>query len=410
LERLETVQCRPQMGAIFAGVALGVVAVAAPVAWCRNGRRSTWQYRQADRSSWPRPVPSGARARARSSSFLAVPYAAPPVGEMRWRAPESVARWQGVRDARKVGSPCAQNATPFGVASQSEDCLFLNVFAPAGRDRPAKAKPVLVWIHGGGPSGNYGWMDQQTALRWVHRNIGSFGGDAGNVTIAGESAGGLSVRAHLVSPGSRGLFNRAIVQSGDFALNQTPLAEAEADSTALATKLGCADQTAACLRKLPVSALTTNQEFASIPGVVDGKVLQEPIGRALATGRPVSQGSGSPIPGLLDGRRRTRGVPLRVGRCGSDRTMLRRAASSPLGSTPDRVWRWQTRFLVRGAYCGLDAVVDARRTDAKDTNACTSSAQSLAGRIAARIASSGTVCEHPISAHLVSLAAYGRRA
>src|SRR3954453_2125254 len=98
-------------------------------------------------------------------------------------------------------------------------------------------------------------MDQQAALRWVRDNIARFGGDPRRVTIAGQSAGGLAVLEHLVSPGSRGLFSRAIVQSGAFALKQQSLAAAEKDGQALAAKAGCPDQSAACLRKLPASAL-----------------------------------------------------------------------------------------------------------------------------------------------------------
>jgi para-nitrobenzyl esterase len=118
----------------------------------------------------------------------------------------------------------------------------------------------------------------------VRANIRAFGGDRHNVTIAGESAGGLSVLAQMVSRGARGLFQKAIIQSGSFALNQQPLATAEAAGQAFAKQAGCPDQTAACLRHLPVANLVS-LSFVEIPGVVDGKVLTEPIGAALAAGR-----------------------------------------------------------------------------------------------------------------------------
>src|SRR5690348_16682551 len=275
------------------------------------------------------------------AEFLGIPYAAPPTGNLRWRPPASPAGWRGVRDATQFGPSCPQTAGPFlPPGTISEDCLYLNVYAPTAGNNDQGGRPVLVWIHGGGlvqdgsrnydgtrlaaagavvvtinyrlgalgflahpalaarpggPAGNYGLMDQQAALRWVRANIGRFGGNPHNVTIAGESAGGLSVLAHLVSRGSRGLFQRAIVESGAFALNQQSLATAEAAGKAFAAKAGCPDQTAACLRRLPVTDLVKNFPGFAIPGVVDGKVLTQPIGRALARGRfahvPVLNGS-----------------------------------------------------------------------------------------------------------------------
>jgi para-nitrobenzyl esterase len=205
--------------------------------------------------------------------------------------------------------------------------LYLNVSTPTLR-RDAK-RPVLVWIHGGGftqdgalnydgtklaangivvvtinyrlgalgflahpalasrpggSAGNYGLMDQQAALRWVKHNIARFGGDPHEVTIAGQSAGGVSVLAQLVSPGARGLFQRAIVESGAFALNQVPLANAEAFGRTFAAQVNCSDQTAGCLRHAPVATLVAKFPDAAIPGVIDGKVLTESIGAALAAG------------------------------------------------------------------------------------------------------------------------------
>ncbi|HVV24890.1 MAG TPA: carboxylesterase family protein, partial [Pseudonocardiaceae bacterium] len=264
--------------------------------------------------------------------FLGVPYAAPPVGRLRWQPPQPAARWNGVRDATAFAPHCAQPAGSFGQGSTAEDCLYLNVFAPAHR---ARNLPVMVWIHGGSlvtgesddylptdlvhdgvvvvtlnyrlgalgflahpafgaHSGNYGLMDQQAALRWVQRNIGGFGGNARNVTIFGESAGGLSVLSQLASPGSRGLFERAIVESGSYNPTQASLAQAEASGEAFADKVGCSDQTAACLRSVPVTTLLADENTGYTPDI-DGVVLTQQLSTSFATGRfhhvPVMDGT-----------------------------------------------------------------------------------------------------------------------
>jgi para-nitrobenzyl esterase len=288
-------------------------------------------------ASWHRAGPvvrtdSGAvrgETLAQGFAFRGVPYAAPPTGRLRWRAPEPAPRWRGVRNATSYAPSCLQKPNLFmPPGPQSEDCLYLNVTTPTLR--PGAQRPVIVWIHGGGltqdgalnydgtdlanegavvvtfnyrlgalgflahpaladgpggPAGNYGLMDQQAALRWVQRNISRFGGDPHNVTIAGQSAGGLSVLAQLVSHDSRGLFQRAIVQSGDFALTQLPLSSAEAFGTSYAAGVGCPNQTASCLRHRPATTLVNAFPDAAIPGVVDGKVLTESVGTALAAGR-----------------------------------------------------------------------------------------------------------------------------
>ena len=336
------------------------------------------------------------------STFLGLPYAAPPTGNLRWRPPQPAAGWSGVRDATTFGPSCPQAPGPFAPPGQfSEDCLYLNVYTPAARSSFG-GRPVLVWIHGGGleqdgardydgtklaadgvvvvtinyrlgalgflahpalashgAAGNYGLMDQQAALRWVQRNIARFGGDPGNVTIAGQSAGGLSVLAQMVSPGARGLFQRAIVQSGTFALNQRPLAVAEAAGKTFATAVGCADQSAACLRSAPVSDLVANFGV-EIPGVVDGAVLTQPIGTALARGQfarvpvingithdeellfvdglklTVSQGTNIPLAAPLDGSEATYEADIAQALGVSPARAAAIAAVYPLSANPTR--------------------------------------------------------------------------
>jgi para-nitrobenzyl esterase len=259
--------------------------------------------------------------------FLGIPYAAPPVGALRWQPPQPAASWSGVRDATQFAPHCPQLPSPFGEASTSEDCLYLNVFTPSHKQAGSHF-PVMVWIHGGalvtgesndydptalvndgvtvvtinyrlgalgflahpaladasGQSGDYGLMDQQAALRWVQRNIASFGGNPHNVTIFGESAGGLSTLSQVASPQARGLFEKAIVESGSYNLTQTSLATAEAAGEAFAAKAGCASQTAACLRSLPVSTILANEDAAGYTPNINSEVLPESLGTAFATG------------------------------------------------------------------------------------------------------------------------------
>lgn len=251
--------------------------------------------------------------------FAGIPYAAPPVGPLRFRPPAPAPSWEGVRDASKPGPQCIQDprADPEFGKQSDEDCLSLNVWTPEMTGLP---RPVMVWIHGGsftggsgkiydarwlvsradvivvtinyrlgtlgflahpalgppGDVGNYGLQDQQAALRWVRDNIANFGGDPNKVTVAGESAGGMSVCDHLVAPGSKGLFSAAIIQSAPCGA-QADLAKAEQSSIDYAARVGCPDpKTAAdCLRGLPVDKLRKPVTFYNIgedalPGPVTG--------------------------------------------------------------------------------------------------------------------------------------------
>ncbi|WP_181776173.1 carboxylesterase/lipase family protein [Amycolatopsis pittospori] len=250
-------------------------------------------------------------------TFSGIRFAAPPVGEDRWKPPRPPEPWKGVADATKPGNFCPQSTT--GAPLTDEDCLFLNVTVP--RDAGGRRLPVLVWLHGGGytrdagslygaqrladqggvivvttnyrlgvfgyfghpglaGSGDFGLADQLSALRWTQHNIASFGGNPGDVTVAGQSAGGMSTCALLTSPAATGLFHKAAIMSGSCLLNwppgglipnqdaqtpYSPLAETEADGKAVATSLGCTGPAAVeCLRRLPAADLLPHtQTFAN---------------------------------------------------------------------------------------------------------------------------------------------------
>lgn len=288
--------------------------------------------------------------------FLGVRYAQPVTLNLRWKPPQPVTPSAVTQDATQFGNHCPQGPTPFGNATQTEDCLFLNVYTPDRSgdhdfDRDdghnsggAEGRPVMVWIHGGALavgesneydatklvqrgvvvvtinyrlgalgflahpaltgespdriSGNYGFMDQQVALKWVRRNIRAFGGNPEKVTVFGESAGGLSTFVNLVSPTARGLFDRAIVESGAYLLTEPTLAQAEAAGTKFANAVQCNQPNPAdvltCLRALSVSTILSVASFSPAPNV-DGKVLTQSIGSALANGQfnrvPLMNGS-----------------------------------------------------------------------------------------------------------------------
>jgi para-nitrobenzyl esterase len=281
--------------------------------------------------------------------FLGVRYAQPVTGTLRWKAPQPVTPAAGVQDATRFGNHCPQAFTPFGNTTLTEDCLFLNVYAPNHDGDGDDRRPVMLWIHGGAlvvgesnefdasrlvqrgvivvtinyrlgalgflahpaltaespdhVSGNYGIADQQAALKWVRRNIRAFGGNPDKVTVFGESAGALSTLVNLVSPTAHGLFHRVIVESGAYQLAQPTLAQTEALGTSFANAVGCnqptASQVLACLRALSVAQVLANQSVTFVgPGPtpnVDGKVLTQSVGTALGAGQfnhvPVMNGS-----------------------------------------------------------------------------------------------------------------------
>jgi para-nitrobenzyl esterase len=281
--------------------------------------------------------------------FLGIPYAAPPVGQSRWKEPAPAASWNGVRDANAYGNVCPQAAGAFGSASTNEDCLYLNVYMP----KDTGPFPVMLWIHGGafvsgdggagydpsklvaqgvgvvtinyrlgyfgffahpelsaeqgGGSGNYGLMDQQAAIQWVKTNIANFRGDPSNITIFGESAGGLSVNAQIASPRAAGLFSKAIVQSGAYNLSQPTLDQAHAGGSAVANAAGCTDQSLTCLRALTAEQILARQVGASIVPTIDNKVLTRTVLSAYQTGNfnkvPTIEGSNADEYSLLSAAR-----------------------------------------------------------------------------------------------------------
>lgn len=271
--------------------------------------------------------------------YLGIPYAAAPVGELRWKPPLAEKPWSSTFSANEMGKTCPQtDVGVFAAPSTSEDCLYLNVYVGHSLNQLKGGRPVLVWFHGGGlivgesnyydgtllaaqgsavvvtvnyrlgilgffahaeldkeghPFANYGLMDQQFALRWVKQNIDKFGGDPGNVTIAGQSSGGTSVMSQLVSPGAAGLFQYAISQSGAAIILKhpafgapLPLKFAEELGAHFAEATGCPDQTAQCLRKLPVTKILANQRpYATVQAVIDGTVLPTTYIEAFRSGR-----------------------------------------------------------------------------------------------------------------------------
>jgi para-nitrobenzyl esterase len=273
-------------------------------------------------------------------AFLGLPYAAPPVGDLRWKAPVPAAKWKGTREAAAYGAHCYQGHVfddmVFQDSGENEDCLYLNVYVPANAKNSSRL-PVMFWIHGGGYSGgsaseprhngdflplkgvvlvtinyrlgvfgflattdlakeaggtagNYGLMDMVAALHWVHDNIAQFGGDAGNVTIFGESAGSSAVSTLMAAAPAQGLFQKVIGESGAALGLGNPsdpsTADREQKEQAWVESLGA--KSLADLRAMSsadVLAGATKKGNPRFPTVVDGKFLTEPIADTYAAGR-----------------------------------------------------------------------------------------------------------------------------
>lgn len=334
------------------------------------------------------------RVDAGVASYKGIPYAAPPVGPLRWRPPQPAEPWSGPRDAGAVGAICLQppsNGDPgVGPLPMSEDCLTLNVWAPAEQAGPS---PVMVWIHGGGygngsgtaalydgtnlarrgvvvvtinyrlgrlgffehpalaaeraadaPAGNYGVMDMIAALEWVRDNIGAFGGDPDQVTIFGESAGGLAVTQLMVAPRARDLFARAVVQSGLGRQRGEGLAEAGSRGATWATGAGVAP-TADALRAIPAERL-----LAPAPSfyggdliLTDGVVVDRDVEAAFAAGEAAP-------------------VPLIIGTNSAEFWWMKPSDLSPYGALDDAM-TGEERAAFLAAYGGQDGYDAAVLTD-----------------------------------------------
>lgn len=322
------------------------------------------------------------------ASFKGVPYAQPPVGELRWAPPQAPTPWGPPRQATAFGPACPQGpvvaALLAGAAPgpASEDCLTLNVWAPVG----ARGAPVMVWLHGGGnqqgagsipyydgasfardgvvlitinyrlgplgffahpaltkasggaPVGDYGLMDQIAALQWVRRNAASFGGDPSRVTVFGESAGGGDILMLMSTPAAKGLFAQAIVESGGGWSAPRSLADAEARGRTAATAAGLpAAATAAALRALPVTALDAPAFRTASGPLIDGRLITLSPAQAFSTGRAAD-------------------LPLIIGSNAGEDSLTTAAQGAALLARSSS----EQRAALRAAYPGADDALLAR--------------------------------------------------
>ncbi|WP_339915093.1 carboxylesterase family protein [uncultured Brevundimonas sp.] len=330
-------------------------------------------------------------------AFKGIPYAAPPVGLLRWKAPQPPVNWSGIRDASVVGPICIQPPSGgdpgVGPLPMSEDCLTLNVWAPEEREGPL---PVMVWVHGGGLNngsgtaalydgaalarrgvvvvtinyrlgrlgffahpalsaeagseglvGNYGLADIIASLEWVRDNIATFGGDPGKVTIFGESAGGAAVLRLMIAEPARGLFHRAVVQSGLGREQGTPVftgqagrPSLEARGAAFAASLGLADATVDQLRAVPAEAFLTpapsfyGGDLLIIDGSDGGGLIDEDVEPAFAAGLQAP-------------------VPLIIGTNSAEFWWMKPSELSPYGEIDDALTS-EERAAFLTAYGGED--------------------------------------------------------
>ena len=321
------------------------------------------------------------------SRFLGIPYAAPPVGPLRWRAPEPAVPWSGIRDAGEFGLSAPQSVVGglqklIGISGgpTGEDCLFVNVWTPAEDDA---RRPVLFWIHGGantlgsgaqpringehlarrgdvvvvtfnyrlgalgflhapelGATGNEALLDQVAALRWVRHNIAAFGGDPDNVTAFGQSAGGFDLVALMAMESAHGLFHKAGLMSGSLGMSRSP-ADAAKATAAMADHFGGIDT----LRDASAEAILKWQLSAPFGygAVQDGAVISEPIENAIGDGRY------------------TNGMPLLIGTCEHE-SALWTAMGGSTGELDDAALRER---LARMGIAEVDEVLGAYATDAR---------------------------------------------